>query len=221
LKLKPSKCELFKPEVLFLGHIAGREGIRPNPRLVESIRNWKEPTNVKEIQQFVGLCNYYRQYIQNFSDMAAPMTRLTQKKTPFKWDVSCQNSFDDLREALCSAPVLAYPQNEGEFILDTDASDVGVGAVLSQMQNGVERVIAYASKKLNKCQKKYSVTRRELLAVVTFTNHFRHYLLGRKFLLRTDHGSLQWIFNFKDPVGQVARWLESLAQYHFKVQHRP
>ena len=221
LKLKPSKCELFKPEVLFLGHIAGQDGIRPNPKLVESIRTWKEQTNVKEIQQFIGLCNYYRQYIQNFSERAAPMTRLTQKKIPFKWDHACQLSFDDLREALCSAPVLAYPQNEGEFVLDTDASDVGVGAVLSQVQNGVERVIAYASTKLSKCQKKYSVTRRELLAVVTFTNHFRHYLLGRKFLLRTDHGSLQWIFNFKDPVGQVARWLESLSQYNFKIQHRP
>ncbi|CAG2254324.1 unnamed protein product [Mytilus edulis] len=107
------------------------------------------------------------------------------------------------------------------FILDTDASNIGIGAVLSQIQENKEKVISYASKKLDRVQQRYSVTRRELLAVVTFIQQFRHYLLGRKFLLRTDHGSLRWIFAFKDPQGQLARWIESLSQYNFDIQHRP
>ena len=221
LKLKPVKCELFKNEVLFLGHKVSQEGIQTNPKLINSVRDWKEPTSVKGIQQFVGLCNYYRQFIRNFSEMAAPLTRLTRKGIPFVWDDKCQSAFQDLKQALCDSPVLAYPRNTSDYILDTDASDVGVGGILSQVQDGKERVVAFASKKLNRAQQRYSVTRRELLAVVTFTHHFRHYLLGRKFLLRTDHGSLRWLFNFKDPVGQVARWLEALAQYNFDIQHRP
>ena len=168
----------------------------------------------------MGLCSYYRQYIESFSHIAAPLTRLTKKNVKFTWDESCQIAFETLKEKLCSSPVLAYPKPGLKYILDTDASDVGIDAVLSQVQDGKERVIAYASKKLNAQQQRYSVTRRELLAVITFMNYFRHFLLGQKFLLRTDH-SLGWIFEFKDPRGQVARWLEILAQYDFEIQHRP
>ena len=105
-------------------------------------------------------------------------------------------------------------------MLDTDASNVGIGGVLSQVQDNKEKVIAYGSKKLDKQQQRYSVARRELLAVITFIHQFCHFLLGRKFLLRTDHGSLKWLFNFKDSQGQLARWLEVLSQYDFEIQHR-
>lgn len=221
LKMKPSKCQLFKSEVLFLGHVVSQDGICPNPKTIESVMSWKEPCSVKEIQSFLGLCSYYRQYIANFSHIAAPMTKLTRKNVKFIWDASCQNAFELLKEKLCTSPILAYPKPGLKYLLDTDASDLGIGAVLSQVQDGKERVIAYASKRLTLQQEKYSVTRRELLAVVTFINHFRHYLLGQKFLLRTDHGSLRWLFDFKDPRGQVARWLEVLAQYDFDIEHRP
>ena len=138
----------------------------------------------------------------------------------FFGDEACQNAFEILKERLCTAPVLAYPKPGLGYILDCDASNVGIGSVLSQIQDGRERVIAYASKRLNEQKERYSVTRKELLAVITFVNHFRHYLLGQQFLLRTDHGSLRWLFDFKDPRGQVARWLEVLAQYDFVIQHR-
>ena len=220
LKMKPTKCELFKSEVLFLGHVVGQNGIRPNPKTIEAVMSWKEPTSVKEIQRFIGLCSYYRQYIQNFSHIAAPMLKLTKKNSKFIWNESCRSAFETLKEKLCSEPILAYPKQGLEYILDCDASNVGIGGVLSQVQDGKEHVIAYASKRLNIHHERYSVTRRELLAVVTFMNHFRHYLLGQKFKLRTDHGSLRWIFEFKDPRGQVARWLEVLAQYDFVIEHR-
>ena len=170
---------------------------------------------------YLGLCSYYRQYIESVSHIAAPLTRLTKRNVKYIWDECCQIAFETLEEKLSSSPILAYQKPGLKYILDTNASDVGIGAVLSQVQDGKERVIAYASKKLNAQQQRYSVTRRELLAVITFMNYFRHFLLGQKFLLRTDHGSLRWIFEFKDPRGQVARWLEILPQYDFEIQHRP
>ena len=220
LKLKPSKCEFIQSEVLYLGHVVSADGIKPNPKIVSTIGNWKSPTNVKEVQQFLGLCNYYRRFIHKFSERAASLTHLTKKGVTFDWTVHCEESFQFLKKALCQSPILAYPRPDHQFILDTDASNNGIGAVLSQVQDGTEKVIAYASKKLDQHQMRYNVTRRELLAVITFINQFKHYLLGRQFLLRTDHGSLRWLFNFKDPTGQLARWLEFLSQFNFEIVHR-
>ena len=220
LKLKPSKCNLLKQEVLFLGHIVSGSGVQPNPQLISTVKEWKVPVTVCQIQQFLGLCNYYRRFIYQFSDVASPLTRLTQKDTEFEWNAECQVAFDGLKAALCDAPILAYPRSNGLFILDRDASDVGIGGILSQIQDGEERVICFASKKLNKSQTRYCVTRRELLAVVVFIQEFRHHLLGQEFVLRTDHNSLRWIFSFKAPQGQLSRWLEVLSQYVFKIVHR-
>jgi len=221
LKLKPSKCDLVSEEILYLGHVVGKDGIKPNPKIIKSVQDWKKPTSTKEVQQFLGLCNYYRQYIRNFSDIASPLSHLTRKDVAFTWTEACDESFNRLKEALISPPVLAYPCPVGTYILDTDASNIGIGGMLSQVQDGREKIISFASKKLDKVQQRYSVTRRELLAAVTFMHQFRHYLLGQKFLLRTDHGSLRWLFGFKDPTGQLARWIESLSQFNFEIQHRP
>ena len=145
-----------------------------------------------------------------------------KKNSHFKWTTECQNSFDIIRQKLTSPPILAFPDFTKEFILDTGASDTGIGAVLSQMQdNGLERVVAYASRVLTKAERWYSVTRKELLAVVVFVNHFCQYLLGHHFLLRSDHSSLTWLRNFRNPEGQLARWLEKLQEYSFTIQHRP
>ena len=220
LKLKPSKCALLKKQVLYLGHVVSPEGLSPNPELVQAVRAWETPKCVRHVQQFLGLCNYYRRFIKDFSEIASPISQLTRKDKQFEWTEECKAAFQNLKDILCTSPVLAYPKEGSPYVLDTDASDVGIGAVLSQEQDGEERVIAYASKKLDRQQQRYCVTRRELLAVVTFVHQFRHYLLGRKFLLRTDHNSLRWMFGFKDPQGQMARWLEVLSQYNFDIMHR-
>ena len=130
LKMKPSKCELIKTEVLFLGHVVSPEGIKPNPKIVEAVMSWKVPSNVKEIQSFLGLCSYYRQYIENFSHIASPLTNLTKKKVKFIWDKSCQSAYEMLKEKFCTAPILAFPKPGSKYILDTDASDTGIGCVL-------------------------------------------------------------------------------------------
>ena len=125
-----------------------------------------------------------------------------------------------MKGMLTTSPILAYPQRDVDFILDTDASKSAIGAVLSQEQDGKERVIAYASKTLNRAEENYCVTRRELLAIVTFLKHFRHYLYGQRVRVRTDHSALKWLLNFKNPEGQLARWLEVITQYQLTLEHR-
>lgn len=222
LKLKPSKCQLCLEEVEFLGHIVSADGVRTDPKKTEKVANWPIPKTRKEVQQFLGLASYYRRFVKDFATIAKPLHRLTEKNFPFEWTTLCQTSFDELKRKLVTAPILVFPDFSRPFILDTDASDFGMGAVLSQEhEDRSEHVIAYASKTLSKAERKYCVTRKELLAVVTSIHHFRPYLLGQEFTLRTDHGSLTRLSNFKEPEGQLARWLEKLQEYEFKILHRP
>ncbi|GBM83231.1 Retrovirus-related Pol polyprotein from transposon 297 [Araneus ventricosus] len=133
---------------------------------------------------------------------------------------SCGISNLHLKQALTSSPILTYPRTDKDFILDTDASNEGIGAVLSQNIGNEERVIAYFSKSLGKPERNYCVTRKELLAIVKSIEYFHHYLYRRKFLLRTDHASLRWLLNFKEPEGQIARWIQRLQEYDFEIHHR-
>ena len=174
------------------------------------------------MQQFLGLANYYQRFIADFARIARPLHKLTEKNVKFEWSPDCQSTFEDLRNRLVNVPILGFPDLEKQFILDTDASDSGIGAGLSQKDEArVERVIAYASRVLSKAERRYCVTQRELLAVVTFVQHFRPYLLGRRFVLCTDHGLLTWLAHFKEPEGQLARWLERLQEFDFEIHHRP
>ena len=220
LKLKPKKCKLFQKAVSFLGHVVSDKGIHTDPSKVHDLKNMSIPSNLVEIQSFLGFASYYRRFLADFSTLAAPLTALTRKNVKFNWTEACQNSFDEIVGRLTDAPVLAYPDPNEPFILDTDASGVGIGGVLSQNINGEERVIAYASKTLSKSQRNYCTTNRELLAVHVFVKHFRHYLLGRKFLLRCDHASLRWLMSFKEPEGMVARWISVLNTYDFDIEYR-
>ena len=220
LKLKPKKCHLFRTEVLYLGHIVSADGVSTDPEKVKAVRDWGVPKDLTDVRSFLGLCSYYRRFIPQFSVIAKPLTKLTEKNQEFRWGPDQDEAWAELKQRLLQAPILSYPDPEAEFILDTDASAYGMGAVLSQVQGGQERVIAYGSKSLTKEERRYCVTRKELLAVVYFVKYYRHYLYGRKFTVRTDHGALRWLMNFKDPQGQVARWLEVLGTYDFEIQHR-
>jgi transposase InsO family protein/predicted aspartyl protease len=229
LKLKPSKCRLLQKKVVFLGHVISSEGIATDPAKTEEIARWPVPACARDVRGFLGLCGYYRRFIDHYAEKAAPLTSLLKKNIKFRWTEECQVAFEKLKDALMSPPVLAMPREppdepngmEGVYILDTDASDLSVGCVLSQMQDGQEKVIAYAARVLQPAQKNYCITRRELLAVIIFTKVMRCYLLGRRFILRTDHSALTWLKRTKEPIGQNARWLEQLEEYDFEIIHRP
>ena len=169
-----------------------------------AVRDWHVPKSVTEVRSFLGFVLYYRKFISNYSEEAHALTHHTLKYVKFKWDKSCQEAFDFLIDSLVSAPVLAFPTLEDVFILDNDASDYGIGGVLSQVQNGEERAIAYASRTLSTSRQKYCTTKKELFAVVNFVEHFRHYLYGRHFIIRTNHASLKWLKNFRNADGMLA-----------------
>lgn len=222
LKVKAKKCSFFKPEVQFLGHVVTANGIKSDPVKTEAIRNAARPTNVSELRSFLGLMSYYRKFIKDFAKIAKCLHVLTSKETKWNWNDECDHAFHTLKEKLVSAPILGYPDPKtGQFILDTDASNNAIGCVLSQVQENCERVIAYGSRALTTAERNYCVTRKEMLAVVCFMKYFKHYLLGKKIILRTDHGSLTWLHRFKEPDGQICRWLQQIRPFNFKIVHRP
>jgi hypothetical protein len=220
LKLKPSKCHLLQKEVSFLGFTVSSRGVGTDASKISSIVDWPRPKNLRESRAFVGLCQYYRRFVPNFSTVAAPLHALTKKGALFEWNAACENAFRELKRLLSGADVLALLSESGGYILDCDASDQAIGAVLSQIQDGVERPICFASQLYNKHEKNYNVTRKELLAVVTFVKKFRQYLLGKPFIIRSDHAALQWLKRTPEPIGQQARWLEILEEFDYTIQHR-
>ena len=221
LKLKPRKCKFFARETEYLGHVVSEAGVAVSPDKITAITEWPVPTSVTEVRSFLGTASYYRRFVQDFATVASPLHRLTDHGAQWSWEAQHQEAFDQLKRALATTPVLKYPVRDAPYVLDTDASLTGIGAVLSQIVDGQEMVLGYASRTLTKAEQNYCVTRRELLAVVHFTKHYRPYLYGRKFTIRTDHSSLQWLLNFKDPKEQLARWLETLSEYEFTIEHRP
>ena len=222
LKLKPEKTEMLQKVVVFLGHVVSGKGVRPNPTNIEKITSWPKPKYAKQVKQLVAMGSYYRRYVRDFVSMVRPMIDLTKKGKKFLWTEACDRSFDSMKKALVSTDMMGYPMNVGgDFILDVVASDIGIGGILHQIQEGRERVIAYASRALNKAEKNYCITEQELLAVRYCVEHFRQYLLGRKFWVRSDHQALVWLFRLRELRGKIARWLEILSLYDFCIEYRP
>ena len=167
LKLKPSKCHLLQKSIAFLGYTVSGEGIATDPSKIEAVQNWPTPAHLRHCRAFVGLCQYYRRFVPNFSAIAGPLHALTKKGAQLVWSAECQAAFDRLKEVLVSADVLALADDGGQFVLDCNASDRAIGAVSSQIQECKERPICHASQLYDMHQENYNVTRKELLAMVT------------------------------------------------------
>ena len=224
LKIKLQKCKFMKKSVEFLGHIISGEGISPNPSTIKAIVNYAKPTSVDEVRSFLGLAGYYRRFIPHFGSIAKPLTRKTHKDVinePFNWTNEDQKAFDKLRTCLITPPILAYPDFSKDFLLFTDASNYGVGAVLSQTQNEKEVVIAYASRQLKQPELKYATIEKEALAVVFAIKQFKQYLTDRPFLVISDHRPLQWLENQKDNNGRLGRWAVTLSSLNYRIVYRP
>jgi len=231
LKLQPSKCHLFRTNVEYLGHAVSANGVKPMTSYLDVVRDWPVPQTLTELRAFLGKVGYYRRFIKDYGKIARPLTESTKEENladpklkTIKITTEFKAAHRQLKEALCRAPILAFPRFDTDepFIVDTDWSQEhrAIGGVLSQKQDGVERVICYGAKKLNTGQANYPATKGELFAIIFFLRYWRYYLHWRKFLLRTDHQALTWIKTMEAPTGMVARWLDTLANFDFEVQYR-
>jgi hypothetical protein len=214
LKLNPDKCDFYQTQILFLGHMVSKEGIKPNPTLVNKIKNCPRPVNRSKVRSFLGLASYYRRFIKDFSAIARPLYNLTKLDEPFCWTEDCEQAYNYLRNCLTTHPIVIYPNLNKPFILHTDASNYAIGAVLAQNDDkGHERVIAYASRVLSVPESNYTVTEKECLAVIWATKYFHHFLQGQEFSIVTDHEAIPWLKKHKSPKGRLARWIIHLSEY--------
>ncbi|KAK8788355.1 hypothetical protein V5799_021870 [Amblyomma americanum] len=220
LSLKPEKCHFAFHELKFLGHIVSARGVSPDPEKTAAVAAFPKPTDKRSLRRFLGLCAYYRRFVRNFSKLAEPLTRLTKDAEPFFWGEDQERAFTELKSRLQCAPVLGHFDEEADTELHTDASNVGLGAVLVQRQDGLERVIAYASRTLSRSEVNYSTTEKECLAVLWAVTKFRPYLYGRPFRVVSDHHSLCWLANLKDPSGRLARWSLRLQEFDVTIMHK-
>lgn len=220
LKIQLDKCEFLKKETEFLGHIITPEGIKPNPDKIEKITNWKLPASQKEIKQFLGLTGYYRRFIRDYAKLAKPLTKKLKKDQKINTDDKDYiNAFEKLKQIIASDQVLSYPNFELPFILTTDASNFALGAVLSQVQDGKERPIAFGSRTLNKAEENYSTTEKEALAISWAVEKYRPYLHGSKFVLVTDHKPLIFIKNATKN-SKILRWRLDLENLDYDVIYK-
>ncbi|KAL1123025.1 hypothetical protein AAG570_002113 [Ranatra chinensis] len=219
LKISSDKTYLGLEEVKFMGHIVSRQGTRPDPNKVKAIEEIVEPKNLKELRSFLGMINFYRRFIHNLADKIEPLTKLLKKNRNFEMDESAREAFKWGKEALTTVPILQFPNFDKKFILTTDASQLALGAVLAQEEELGEKPIAFASKKLTPTQTRYSTIERELLGIVWAIGHFRPYLLGRRFVIKTDHKPLLWVEKMEETTARISRWKEILAAYDFEILH--
>lgn len=220
LTLNREKCHFCKSELRYLGYVVNSSGLLVDPEKVRAILELKAPTNTTELRRILGVCGWYRRFLKDFSTVTAPLRALLHKKAKFIWDDDCEKSFNIIKDSLVSAPILSCPNFDLPFTIQTDASGYGLGAVLSQTYPDGERVISYISRSLTKQEQCYSTTERECLAVIFAIERCRPYIEGTKFTVITDHWSLKWLNNIKDPVGRIARWALRLQQYDFEIVHR-
>jgi hypothetical protein len=210
LYAKISKCEFFQKQVEYLGHFISQEGISVDKRKVEVLQKWPTPANISELRSFLGLASYYRKFVSHFSSIASPLTQLLHKDQKYEWNEDREKSFQELKQHLTSAPVLLLPDPTKPFSVTADASDLAIGAVLSQNQGKGEQPVAYESRKLSPAEINYPIHEKELLAIVHALKLWRPYLEGTKFTVITDHASLEFIKSQSTLSRRQARWLEVL-----------
>lgn len=233
LKLKGSKCEFFQLEVKYLGHVVSADGVRTDPDKISVLKDWPVPRSIKDLRSFLGFAGYYRRFVEGFSQIAKPLNSLlighpTNKKcksnkaaTSWSWGPEQQKAFETIIEKLTSAPVLTYANYSEPFILNIDASILGLGAVLYQKVDGVERVVAYASRGLRPNERNYPAHKLEFLSLKwAIVDKLHEYLYGNQFLVRTDNNPLTYVFTSAKLDAQSHRWLAALSAYQFTIQYR-
>lgn len=220
LKLNPLKSNFFRPEVTYLGHLLSKEGVKPNPAKYQTIKSYPTPTSGDEAKRFVAFCNFYRKFIPGFSTLSRPLTALSKKNVKFKWTEECEKAFQTLKSKLLSPRILQYPNFELPFKITCDASNVGCGACLSQVNaKGEDLPISFASRNFTKGEANKPAIEQELVAMHWAIMHFKPYIYNTRFLVHTDHRPLVFLYNLKNPTGKLARIRLDLAEYSFDIEY--
>jgi hypothetical protein len=219
LSLKPSKCSFASHSQEFLGYVISKDGRTPDKDKIQAVASFPRPTCVSDVQKFLGLAGYYREHIPHFATSSFNLRKLLKSQSVFHWGDQEQKEFDSLKQALCSDKVLLHHPNwERNFIVQTDASSKGLGAVLSQIgPDNKEHPVRYASRALQVPESKWTTREQELLAVIWACETFHRYLWGRKFLIQTDHANLQWLQAVSPQTSRLARWAMRLAEHDFEL----
>ena len=219
LYAKASKCEFFRTEVEFLGHIVGRDGVKMMDDKIEAVKQWPTPTSVAHVRSFLGTAGYYRKFIRDFSALATPLSDLTKNDVKFEWTPRQSTAFVALKAAIASGPVLILPDPARPYVIHTDASGFATGAVLSQDHGAGLQPIAFMSKKMLDAERNYPTHEQELLAIIHALGTWRHYLVGTKFTVFTDHRSLQYFKTQPQLSGRQSRWKDVIANYDFDIEY--
>ncbi|CAI7876750.1 unnamed protein product [Closterium sp. NIES-53] len=220
--VKLSKSDFALKKVQFLGHMVSAEGVHVDPWKIEAVKKWKVLENMKELQQFLGFTNYYNRFVPQYAKIAAPLTDLLKKDTPFKWDTPHQQAMEHLQTALTTAPVLILPDSEKDYVVEADASDQAVGAVLMQDHGNGLQHIAYLSKKLHGAELNYPIHDKEALAIVVAFKAWRCYLEGAKTTVYTDHCSLKYLKSQPTLSRRQVQWVDFLeTHFHYDIIYKP
>ena len=220
-KINIQKCKFRQTSIECLGHIISEAGIQPHPDRVQSLQNKRVPRCVKDVKSFCGLASYYRRFVNNFARIAAPLTHLTKKNTPWSWSDECQLAYETLIKAISSAPILAYPDFKKTFYVTSDASTEGIGAELSQIHNGIHKPIAFYSRSLNSHEKKYPIYQLEGLAIKAALQKFRFYILGYSIVVRTDNKPILHLLKSNQCEGTVGKYLAAILEFSPTFEYIP
>ena len=220
LKLKVKKCIFAEEEIKFLGFLINETGFQPDPSKIDSVVNFKRPIKSRDVKSFLGLCSYYRRFIENFSDLTRPIRALIKDDAVFLWSKDCEENFELIKQKLTTAPILVHYQQDQELLVHTDASGYGLGVILSHLIDGKERVICYGSRVLTPAEEKYSISDKECLGIIFAVTKYRPYLYGRQFTIITDHHALCYLMNISDPSGRLCRWALRLMEFDFQIRFK-
>ncbi len=219
LKLNPSKCCFVAKSITFLGHVVSNEGAKLDPSKIDVVLHFPKPKTFTNIRSFLGLTRYYWNYVQGYSQLVVPLFELTKMDIDFVWDLGCQQAFEALKKTHIDALVVIRPDFKKQFCLDVDWSPKGVGAILSQKESKLEKVVAYVNKSLMVAQRKFHPMGGECYALIWGIMHLRQYLHRNHFILRIDHKPLEWLATILDAHGKRGKWIDMLQDFNFKILH--
>ena len=224
LYCKLEKCHFFVKSIPYLGYIISPNGVTMDPAKVEAIKSWPSPQNMHDVQVFLGFANFYRRFIHKYSALTQPWTKLLRKNQPFAWTPETESSFQKIKQSFTTAPILIHPDNSKPFVVETDASDFALGAVLSQYDAGNElKPVAFYSRQLLPAERNYEIYDKELLAIIDAFKEWRHFLQGglHAVTILCDHKNLQYFMTTRQLSRRQARWSLFLSEFNFVLTYRP